>query len=278
MKQLFILILLVFSLTACTNESENFVVEESGTNDPKIEETELQDENDAVEISNDEDVEPADQVEDPVLEENLSAAMIDLDVPFQSQAPHRNWGMPYQEACEEAVLILAHRYFNNQTITADQMDEEIKSVVDWQMDKFGSYTDTSLAEVDQIAREYYNLNTEITDDISLDNIKNQLADGNLVIVPTAGRLLGNPYYSNLGPIYHYILIRGYDGDQFITNDVGIMSGRGYKFKFKTVLNAIHDLPEDENDEPIRLYEADMTDEQKAMSILRGEARILIIKK
>ena len=103
MKQLFILILLVFSLTACTNESENFVVEESGTNDPKIEETELQDENDAVEISNDEDVEPADQVEDPVLEENLSAAMIDLDVPFQSQAPHRNWGMPYQEACEEAI-------------------------------------------------------------------------------------------------------------------------------------------------------------------------------
>jgi hypothetical protein len=274
MKRIFLLILLILLTTACTNQADDLVLEENDNNVIKVVEIGDQPENEIAVIE-----EIPNAVEEVVIEEDDSLpGKLDLDVPFQSQAPHRNWGMPYQEACEEAVLILAHRYFNNEDLTADQMDQEIKEVVDWQVEKFGSYTDTSLAEVDQIAREYYNLNTEISDDVSVENIKAQLAVGNLIIVPTAGRLLGNPYYSNLGPIYHYILLRGYDSDEFITNDVGIMSGGGYRFKYNTVINAIHDLPVDENDEPIRLYEADMTDDQKAMSILRGEVRILIVKK
>jgi hypothetical protein len=36
----------------------------------------------------------------------------------------------------------------------------------------------------------------ILDNPSIDDIKSQLANGNLIIAPTAGRLLNNPFFIN----------------------------------------------------------------------------------
>ena len=34
---------------------------------------------------------------------------INLPVPFTPQAPHANWELPYQEACEEAAVLMSIR-------------------------------------------------------------------------------------------------------------------------------------------------------------------------
>ena len=41
--------------------------------------------------------------------EALPASLL-LEVPFTSQAPFGNWDEPYQEACEEAVMLMLMHY------------------------------------------------------------------------------------------------------------------------------------------------------------------------
>jgi hypothetical protein len=53
-------------------------------------------------------------------------------------------------------------------------------------------------------------------------------------------MLKNPYYSGDGPWYHMIVVIGYDGTSFITNDVGTKRGAQYHYTYDTLINAIHD--------------------------------------
>jgi len=75
---------------------------------------------------------------------------------------------------------------------------------------------------------------------SVNDIKEIIASGKLVIVPAAGRELGNPFYRSPGPLYHMLLIKGYTQNRFITNDAGTKRGENYPYDFDTVTNANHD--------------------------------------
>ncbi|MCR4279964.1 MAG: hypothetical protein NUV82_00890, partial [Candidatus Komeilibacteria bacterium] len=58
-----------------------------------------------VEVNDDNNADPIDS------EEIELPAEYNLDVPFMSQAPHANWDLPYQEACEEASLIMVDYFW-----------------------------------------------------------------------------------------------------------------------------------------------------------------------
>ena len=165
-----------------------------------------------------------------------------LAVPFQSQAPEMDWGMPYQEACEEASLIMADAFFNQTSLSVAEMDERIKSLVAWEAKKFGYYEDTTAAEVVLIAKEYFGLDAVLDYDVSVDSIKKYLSQNKLVLVPAAGKVLPNPNFKNGGPLYHMLVIRGYTQDKFITNDPGTRKGEEFVYKYQNLLNAIHDWP------------------------------------
>jgi len=74
----------------------------------------------------------------------------------------------------------------------------------------------------------------------VEDIKRQLVAGRPVIVPSAGRLLGNPFYNQPGPIYHMLVLRGYTKTKFITNDPGTRRGEGYQYSFDVVMQAMRD--------------------------------------
>jgi len=59
-------------------------------------------------------------------------------------------------------------------------------------------------------------------------------------VPAAGRELGNPNFTDPGPLYHMLVVRGYTENNFITNDVGTRKGENYQYKYDVLMNAIHD--------------------------------------
>lgn len=164
---------------------------------------------------------------------------VSIAVPFASQAPFANWGMPYQEACEEASLILVHYYLAEKTLSLEQMDRAILDLVAYE-EQHGYPPDVTIAELARIAEDYYGYSTRILSDPTIDGIKAEIAKGNPVIVPLAGRDLGNPYYSGEGPWYHMLVITGFDSRNFITNDVGTKRGKGYTYRFNTLMNAIHD--------------------------------------
>ena len=72
-------------------------------------------------------------------------------------------------------------------------------------------------------------------------MKKALSENKAILIPVAGRMLGNPYFQSPGPIYHMLVIKGYtkDGD-FITNDPGTRNGENYIYSPEVIMNALHD--------------------------------------
>lgn len=159
---------------------------------------------------------------------------------FQSQAPFGEWDELHDEACEEAALILVNYYLKNQPLDAATMEEQIQKMVAWEIDYFGSYKDLTIDELQTIAQKYYGLqNSRVEENITLEDIKKEVAQNHSVIVPTAGRLLGNPYFRSPGPIYHMLVIIGYEGNTIIVQDIGTRRGDHYRYNQTILFNAIH---------------------------------------
>lgn len=174
----------------------------------------------------------------------LPSSILIKGVPFTSQAPHGNWDETHEETCEEASLLIIHKYLQGDRrsrLPADEAEKDLQDIIAWEKQNFGTYFDTTAAQSVQMAKEYYgHPNTYVKYDIKSEDIKKEIAAGNPVIVPAAGRLLKNPYYTAPGPIYHHLVIIGYTSSEFITNDVGTRHGLGFRFPITRVMEAIHD--------------------------------------
>lgn len=168
----------------------------------------------------------------------------DLKVPFVSQAPLANWDDLHNEACEEAAVLNVVLYLENEKMSKNEADKKLIEMVNWQESHFGGHFDLPVEKVKEFIQGYYNYQVRISYDISLDSIKKELAQGNPVIVPASGRTLGNPNFRQPGPVYHMLVIRGYDDkkSEFITNDVGTRKGEGYRYQYQKLFDAIHDMP------------------------------------
>ncbi len=127
-------------------------------------------------------------------------------------------------------------------IGTDIATKEILAMVAYQDKIFGYNIDTTTAETAQFAEKIYGLGvSEILENPTIDQIKERLNLGEPVIIPVAGQMLKNPYFTAPGPIYHMLVIRGYTKDgKFITNDPGTKHGASYLYTFETIMDAIHD--------------------------------------
>ena len=194
------------------------------------------------------------EVEEPISEPEPETPSVDepesdvpseynLAVPFTSQAPHGNWVPPYKEACEEASALMAAFYFQKEPdgqIDPETADEEILRIVAFEDTFFGYNADTTAAETALLIENYYHLTTELVMNPTADQLKEQIAAGYPIIMPAAGRELGNPYFTAPGPRYHMLVIKGYTEEGFITNDPGTRHGEDYFYSTDVLLNAIHD--------------------------------------
>lgn len=162
-------------------------------------------------------------------------------MPFASQAPTGNWDPPYDEACEEASLIIVHHYLEGSALDNAIMDRAIQEMVAHETAK-GLPIDIDMFQLADVARDMYGYNAEVREgaDVSIARIEQELAKGNPVIVPLAGQDIGNPYYSGDGPPYHVLVIVGYDSRNFITHDVGTKRGENYSYRKEVIMDAIHD--------------------------------------
>ncbi|PIX62182.1 hypothetical protein CO057_02775 [Candidatus Uhrbacteria bacterium CG_4_9_14_0_2_um_filter_41_50] len=168
---------------------------------------------------------------------------INLAVPFTPQAPFANWDLPYQEACEEASAYMVYLYFQGEgsgLVDAQTADNEIWNLVNFETDYLGTYLDTTALQTVDFIDAYYGLSATMIEDPTIEQIKAELAAGRPVIVPAAGQKLGNPFFSGVGPLYHMLVLRGYDGDTFITNDPGTRNGEGYVYDVNVIMEAMGD--------------------------------------
>ncbi|MBT4857484.1 hypothetical protein HON52_04845 [Candidatus Uhrbacteria bacterium] len=181
--------------------------------------------------------------EDASDDEDALPLTFNLAVPFTSQAPYANWDLPYQEACEEASAYMVWLYFQGEPsglVDPGDADEAIWDLVDFQNDLFGHYLDTTAEQTREFIDLFYNMTVIVEEDPSVELIKKEIAAGRPVIVPAAGKELGNPYFSGDGPLYHMFVIKGYTEDQFIVNDPGTKRGQDYVYDIDVVMAAMGD--------------------------------------
>lgn len=194
----------------------------------------------------------SDKAEKPIPESGI------IKVPFTSQAPFANWDATHEDACEEASLIMVwHHLQNNPISSKGSADKEILTLIDYES-KNGYGPSITASDLAKIASDYYKLKGTVIKNATTDIIKKEIAKGNPVIVPAAGKILPNPNFRNGGPNYHMLVVTGYDSKQFITNDPGTRLGENFRYYFSDLTNAIHDWNPD--------------------NILWGEKNILVLTK
>ena len=197
-----------------------------------------------------------------------------LNVSFTSQAPFGVWDPVHNDACEEAALVMTKYWVSGHALNAIIADKEILDAMAWEAKTWGAQYELTAARMAVIGKDFFGLNNiKVALNPTIDDIKSQLSQGNLILVPVAGRLLGNPYYRQPGPIYHILVIKGYNEQEFITNDAGTRRGEGYRYSYQTLFNAIHNWPYLAPDFGINIVK-----DIQAQKILTGQRAMLIISK
>ena len=194
--------------------------------------------------------------------EEVAIVFVMLDVPFTAQSPFGEWDDPLQQdACEEASALMAVSWARGESISSKQeAKNQILAISDWQIQNYGSATDTSAKDTaERIIKGYYDrqkVRVEIVE--SPQDIIREIVEGNLIILPMDGQKLGNPFFTAPGPERHMLVVIGYDPEklEFITNDPGTRQGEHYRYSVNVLWSAIRDYPTGDH-EPITEVEKNM---------------------
>ncbi|MEF3692113.1 MAG: C39 family peptidase [Candidatus Moraniibacteriota bacterium] len=207
----------------------------------KIQETPSQEELQIIQAEQKENADPK--------EEKKELNSIEIEVPFISQAPLGVWDEKHEEACEEASLIMLNAFLENKKLDKNSGEAEIQKMIDFQIEKYGDYKDTSAEETVRLAGDFYGLeNLEVIYDFEREAIKEYLAKGKPIIVSAAGRKLFNPYFTAPGPLYHNLILTGFnEKDEIIVNDPGTKRGQNYRYQLNVLYEAIHDFTGDKEE-------------------------------
>lgn len=181
-------------------------------------------------------------VADPFAFDAIRPAEVNLAVPFMLQAPKQNWDMPYQEACEEASLLMVRAFLQGRStdFSADEADRLLLDLVAYETNQ-NDPPDVTLKRIGEIAEARYGFRPVLKPITSIEQIKNAVANGYPVITPASGKALKNPNFRNGGPPYHMLVVKGYLRDgRLVTNDPGTRKGKDYVYEPTLFFGAIHD--------------------------------------
>lgn len=167
----------------------------------------------------------------------------ELAVPFTSQAPQGNWQEPWQNACEEASIVMIQNFYKDESLNPEKARQQILEVFKLKKLTAPVSKDESLERIEEVINSGdLSWRVHVVNNPDLATIKKELSVNHPIIAPVYAPLLKNPNYTNPEPSYHVIVITGYDdaSGEFITNDPGTKDGENYRVSFDVLLNALHD--------------------------------------
>lgn len=167
---------------------------------------------------------------------------LNIDVPFTSQAPERIWHEPWLNACEETSIAMVHAYYTGDTFNTAKAKSAILEVFKIKHKRFGPSFDESSYTVASLIREFFPWDARVQTNPTLEQIKEQLDLGRPVIIPVYGKELRNPHFLRGGPLYHMLVLSGYDdeGQYFIADEPGTRFGSNYRYSYSTIMATLHD--------------------------------------
>jgi len=166
------------------------------------------------------------------------------DVPFILQAPGNLWSETHRDACEEATVAMAMIWWHKKrSPTIREMKQLFKTMRRWQTKYFGYWKDTTIEESARILTEFGKVPSSSIEILynqkNMEVIRAAVMDGKVVLFPARGRELKNPYFKPPGPLYHHVLIWGYDekNRMYVVHDPGTRRGAGIKYKEEVLFHA-----------------------------------------
>lgn len=185
------------------------------------------------------------KVEDEIIKPEIKN--INLNVPFTSQAPLSDWSQPYQDACEEASVMMLDYYYQNKNLPSkEEVSDILKEMVAWQEKNWGGHENLPVARLAEYIKATFNYETEIIENLTAEKLKYYLNIGKPIIIPANGKILANPNFKNGGPEYHMLVVKGYVDDKFITNDPGTRLGADFVYTAENLLESIADWNQKES--------------------------------
>lgn len=165
-----------------------------------------------------------------------------LQMPFYSQAPFSNWDKVHEEMCEEASVLNGGLYLLGEKPSKDAFEKELMAFKKLEEKELGDYESNTISEIKKVTDIYFagKINSKIIASPTIEDIEKEIVAGNPVVAPLAGRDIGNPNFTPPGPVYHMLVIKGYDAQNFITNDVGTRKGESYTYAKNVIMKNIHD--------------------------------------
>jgi len=179
----------------------------------------------------------------PILQKILVPVKKNLLVPFTSQAPDNNWAEPWQNACEETVIVMVDNFYRGTSLTKEIAIAEISKILSSKEQSFGQSKNESLETMlAMINAGQLNWQARVVTNPTLKALQGEIVKDRPVIVPVDARLLTNPYYANITPEYHVIVVSGYDSTEkkFIVQDPGTDKGANFTYGYDELMNAMHD--------------------------------------
>lgn len=162
------------------------------------------------------------------------------NVPFVIQAPFDNWGGVFQNACEEASMLMVLQIHKPLFLSPIDIKKQITAFVDYE-NQHEISSSMSVVTVQYLLQLFFSIESHLVENPTLDVMKRQLVDG-VLIAPMSGEILANPQFRRPFPPYHMLVITGYDDakKEFIVNDPGTKLGENYRYSYATIVNALHD--------------------------------------
>jgi hypothetical protein len=166
-----------------------------------------------------------------------------IPVPFTTQAPYSNWNQPWQDFCEEAVILMIDSYYTGGKLDKPTASKELLQINKIKENHLGKSLDEDANKIISLVNNFLSWETKLVKNPTLEQIKKEIDMGRPIIAPVHGRYLYNPYFRNGGPDYHAVVISGYDEEkqEFITQEPGTRYGFNFRYKYDTLLNALHDF-------------------------------------
>lgn len=174
---------------------------------------------------------------------------VNLPVPFTPEAPDGLMVKPWNNACEEATLVMLDEYYSGNTdltIPKARAKKLMLNYINIENKIFGYNGNTDAKEMVKLVNEYSKyFEARIITNPTLEQIKDELRAKRPVAALIYGFKLQNPriLFSRSGSYYHTFVIKGFDDKtkEFIVNDNGdLKKGLDLRYSYDTIMNALAD--------------------------------------
>ena len=171
---------------------------------------------------------------------------VELKVPYTSEIPTNSWLAPWNNACEEASLVMVKGYyFGYENISKKIAAADMLPLFKIENKIFGGNANTNAIQTAKLINEYTDITATIKKNPTLEEIKNELTQGRPVIAMLYAKNLPNPNHRWRagGSYYHVLVLIGFDEStkEFITHDSGdAVTGSGYRYTYDVIMDNLHD--------------------------------------